>query len=147
MMKKATEMVLNDLGTRSLTHWVTEPCGKVAPGDCVEHSDPKNVDCPDCLAEFARLRKGRELPQVSPAQKPTLTMNFFDALREVVKGKKITKLEWNDREFYIALFFTERLSNDTPAGRYLCIRKPGSITQPICVSDGDLLGTDWIVIE
>lgn len=58
--KGVSSRVLNDLGTKCLTHWVDEPCHKVAPGDIVSDT-VADVDCPDCLAEFARLRKGREL--------------------------------------------------------------------------------------
>lgn len=66
-------------------------------------------------------------------QEPT-TMDFFDALREVFAGKKITKIEWDNEN----IFGYMRMS-------YLMIHKDDKdfIWQ---VSDGDMSGTDWIVL-
>ena len=53
--------------------------------------------------------KGFKMPQsptptaiASTSQSPTPpgTMNFPDAMREIINGNKITKLEWGDDQFY-----------------------------------------------
>jgi hypothetical protein len=62
-------------------------------------------------------------------------MDFPDALRKVIDGKKITKLEWNDPKIYLFL-----------DGGRLRMMKENTLFDLI-VSDGDLLGTDWVIVE
>ena len=62
------------------------------------------------------------------------TMTFPEALAEVIKGKHITKLEWDDEGTYLYL-------QDT-----LCIHFSNSKDTPLIVSDGDMIGMDWIVV-
>lgn len=50
---------LNDLGLPSLMHWMTEPCGAVAPGDCTT-DQAAQVDCKGCLRWFSDLRQKQQ---------------------------------------------------------------------------------------
>lgn len=83
----------------------------------------------------------------SPVQRSVATMDFADAMREVAKDKKVTKEEWGNPDIYVALFFMKQINPDTPDGRYLCIRKADGTVHTLVVSDGDMLGEDWTVIE
>lgn len=60
------------------------------------------------------------------------TMDFPNALREIMQGKLITKLEWNNPEVYITLH------NNT-----LMIRRD-SVLRPLLITDGDLFGEDYV---
>jgi len=75
-------------------------------------------------------------PRVKPvelgAQK---MMDFPDAIREVIAGKKIYKAEWENKEFYGFL-----------NGNVLSIHKPDGKNYQWVINDGDLMGNDWIVI-
>lgn len=64
----------------------------------------------------------------------SITMSFPDAMREVIKGKKVRRLEWPDEDHgvlkdgWLSIFTN---------GRYHVWK----------VSDGDMLDTqDWIVV-
>lgn len=63
-------------------------------------------------------------------------MTFPEAIKEVIGGKKIHKLEWEDKEFYGFL-----------NGQFLSLHKPDGKNYQWIVNDGDLFGNDWIVIE
>jgi len=63
------------------------------------------------------------------------TMDFPEAIRAVIEGKKITKLEWNDEEIYGVL-------NDN----ILMLHKKDRIMYKWMLSDGDLFGEDWVVV-
>ncbi len=62
-------------------------------------------------------------------------MNFSTAIREVIDGKKITRLEWKDKNIYGFL-----------KDGYLSLHKIDDKIYQWVVSDGDLLGNDWIVV-
>lgn len=73
-----------------------------------------------------------------PSKKKELKkMSFPEALLEVIKGKKITKLEWDNSETYV---YT--------AEGFLCIHYKGD-EQPhsLLVKVEDLTGLDWILIN
>ena len=74
------------------------------------------------------------LPQVNLESIPKLT--FPEAIKAVIDGKKITKLEWNDKSI------TGFLGTDG----HLKINLPDKLNDWI-LSDGDLNGTDYIVVE
>lgn len=61
-------------------------------------------------------------------------MNFFDALRAVVQGFRITKLEWKDDRVVVFL-------NGT-----LKIKKPDGV-HDLIISDGDMFGEDWVIVR
>lgn len=62
------------------------------------------------------------------------TMDFIEAVRQISKGRKVTRLEWEDKEVY-------GVSRDG----YLVIHRDGRDHQWV-VSDGDLYAEDWVVI-
>lgn len=70
-------------------------------------------------------------PKVAEAKE----MDFFDALRLVADGKRITRKEWNEPSTYVAM-----------RDGFLCIVRLGQVDR-LLVSDGDLLGTDWFVVR
>ena len=86
----------------------------------------------------------RELPIIegmSPTpQKAAVEMDFPDALREVIAGKKITKLEWCNKEVVVVL---EKLSDNK---EYLLLYKDDGKPYKLILTDGDLKGEDWVVI-
>jgi len=66
-------------------------------------------------------------------------MNFGEALEEVVKGKHVTKMEWKRPSEYILL-------KDGFLSIYRTGEKSGEFHR-LMVSHGDLIGTDWQIIE
>lgn len=63
------------------------------------------------------------------------TMDFPSALKEIIKGGKIHKLEWGDKGHYGFL-----------NGGILSLHKPDGKNYHWIISDGDLMGEDWIII-
>lgn len=63
------------------------------------------------------------------------TMDFPEAIQEVINGRKVTKLEWDDPTIYVYL-----------TGGFLSIRKEDGLHR-LLLSDGDLLGTDWVTAD
>ena len=63
-------------------------------------------------------------------------MDFPDAIRKVIAGKKIHRLEWSDKEYYIFL-----------NGDLLSIHKPDGNNYKIILNEGDLIGIDWVVLD
>ncbi len=64
-------------------------------------------------------------------------LDFFEALREVSLNKCITKLEWNEPNCYLKLV----------DGRLVIYKPDTKLFHPLIVSDGDMAGEDWIVID
>lgn len=62
-------------------------------------------------------------------------LNFFDALKAVLDNKRITKAEWENKEIYGWL--------DTDV---LKIHMQDNKDHNWIISEGDLIGTDWIVL-
>lgn len=75
-----------------------------------------------------------EAPSSSPVPKKRELLDFPDAVRKIIEGKKVTKEEWNDEKKYGHL-----------AHGFLCIHTDEDHTWN--VNDGDLLGKDYYVIE
>jgi hypothetical protein len=68
------------------------------------------------------------------------TIDFYAALKAVADGKKITKLEWGDERIYGLLRFS-----------VLMIYKPAENPRDSrfydwIINDGDIAGTDWVII-
>ena len=61
-------------------------------------------------------------------------LNFYDAIREVQNKKRLTRVQWDDKDIYIFL-------ND----QHLSIHIGGKDSQLI-VSLGDMEGLDWYVL-
>ena len=75
----------------------------------------------------------------SPMPGARVTMDFPDALRKVMQGQRITKLEWQDRDAYGLMkdgVLKLHKGGDTDDMFYAWI-----------INDGDLLGTDWIALN
>lgn len=71
---------------------------------------------------------------------PSVTkMTFDQAVRKMIDGKKIHRLEWGDRRIYYLL--KDGLVSIHKAG------EDEETTHPVILNDGDLLGTDWIVLS
>lgn len=60
-------------------------------------------------------------------------MDFFDALRQVYQGRRLTRLEWGNPDTYILL-----------RDGFLCIHQDNKFSR-LLVSDGDMGGDDWII--
>jgi hypothetical protein len=69
------------------------------------------------------------LKKISP------TMTFPDAMAEVIKGKKVTREEWQNNDIYGVL-----------KDGLLQIKMGGQLKRWI-ISDGDMLNNDWKVID
>lgn len=77
-----------------------------------------------------------ELSAASPILKARKEVDFPEAMRAVIAGNKVSKLEWGDDEVYGLL-----------KDGFLKLHKgDGSFHQWI-ISDGDLLGLDWVIIR
>ena len=79
-------------------------------------------------------------PTQSPvAPRPTViaTMTFPEAMQAIIEGQIITKMEWGDPEIRCHLM-----------NGLLCIFRHDTDNQwhPWSISDGDMAGTDWIVV-
>ncbi len=72
------------------------------------------------------------LPSSAP---PEDTMDFSEAIREIIKGEHVTKIEWNNKDTYIYLRETLR------------IHFSDGKDVDLIVSDGDMLGMDWIITQ
>jgi len=72
-------------------------------------------------------------PVIDPVGKGT--MDFFNALKMVLAGEKIHKLEWEDKGFYGYL-------KDT----LLTLHKPAGTDAYWAITDGDMVGEDYIVL-
>lgn len=67
----------------------------------------------------------------------TITMSFYDALREVVEnGKRMTKLEWGNEKSYMFL-----------KDEKLKIALGDGTAHDFILRDADILGMDWIPVS
>lgn len=74
------------------------------------------------------------IPVVSIEDLDQVEMTFSEAMDEVINGKVITKIEWKNRDIFCLL-----------KSGILQIHIDGQFKNWI-ISDGDMLGTDWIVL-
>lgn len=89
-----------------------------------------------------------DTPQFSPSSdpnKPTL-MDFSSAIKQVLEGKRVTRLEWGNPEIYLLMFMWGNISPQQPAGKYLSIHHADGSVNPLIINDGDMLGDDWVVV-
>ncbi len=75
------------------------------------------------------------LPQAKPTVTTQATMDFFEAMKKVAEGKKIHRLDWENKEFYGFL-----------NGGILSLHKPDGKNYQWVVNDGDIAGTDYIIL-
>ena len=71
-------------------------------------------------------------PQTSPVK---TEMDFPTAIAEVIVGKKITKKEWSDPAIYGIL-----------KDGFLMLHKADDKLYQWVISEGDLLGTDYVIV-
>ena len=78
------------------------------------------------------------MTKVSPKPLPSkkVTVDFPKAIAEVIKGKKITRLEWGNKKEYGFL-----------NADILSLHKSDGKNYQWIVNDGDLLAKDWVVIN
>jgi hypothetical protein len=91
--------------------------------DETSHSPTKNKDV------------SPELPKISSSTINIQSFDFSRALDLIVDGRKVHKLEWQDQEYYGVL-------HDAT----LMLHKPDGKLYAWIISEGDLIGTDFIVI-
>lgn len=74
------------------------------------------------------------LPKAEKSKKPE-TISFSQAMSEIIAGRKVHKLEWGDKNYYGFL-----------NGEWLSLHKPDGKNYKWTVSQGDMMGNDYIVI-
>ena len=75
--------------------------------------------------------------QVSKPEEAQILLSFPKAIEQVIYGKKITKISWEDKSFFISLH-----------DKMLTLYKPeDNLHHPWTISEEDLIGEDWIVIN
>lgn len=63
-------------------------------------------------------------------------MDFAQALQAITKGKKITKLEWQDARIYGHMIDAK-----------LYLHQLDGINYVWQVSEGDIIGTDYVIVD
>ena len=63
-------------------------------------------------------------------------IDFYEAIKAIVEGKKVTKLEWGNREIYGVL-----------DNAVLKLHKVDGKLYSWLLNDGDINGTDYVVIS
>ena len=74
-------------------------------------------------------------PVILKPENKSKMMDFPDAIREVIAGYKITRLEWDDPTSYGLL-----------KDGFLQINLKGKLFRWM-VNDGDMLAEDWVTIQ
>lgn len=62
------------------------------------------------------------------------TMDFPDAMRQIIQGKKVARISWGNADYGVM------------EKEWLCIFTKGEL-HTWSVSQGDLEGQDWVVVE
>lgn len=74
-------------------------------------------------------------PTPQKAKDAKILLTFYEALEEVMKGKKITRVEWKNKDTY-GLLVNGHLSLHMNRETYDWI-----------VTDGDMTATDWFILS
>lgn len=69
-----------------------------------------------------------------PIKKDESELDFYEALRQIMMGKSVTKLEWNNRSVYGIL----------KDGRLTLHRDDKD--HDWLLTDGDIYGDDWVIL-
>ncbi len=85
--------------------------------------------------EKVEEKSASPLPPKKEAKPDEVKMDFYDAMKELVGGKKIHKLEWADKNFFGEL-----------KDGLVKLHKPDGKYYDWIISDGDLKGEDWVII-
>ena len=75
------------------------------------------------------------VPEKKEAPKET-PVDFPEAIRAVIEGHRITKLEWGNKNIYGFL-----------KDSWLMLHRGDGTDHQWLVNDGDLFGQDWIIIR
>ena len=67
----------------------------------------------------------------------TRPMNFSEAIREILKGRNVTKLEWKNRK-YIAFLYKEDAT--------LVLQDPDGQMHSWILSEGDMISKDYVMV-
>lgn len=79
----------------------------------------------------------KKVASTSPTVKPPATVGFGEIVQPLLDGKRVTKLEWNNRDIYLVL-----------RDGHLKIHKADTnMLHDLIVTDGDLAGLDYVVLE
>lgn len=81
-------------------------------------------------------RKGvSDMPALTPIpQSKAMTMNFPDAIKKIMQGKRVTRISWANKDYCLV------------KNGWLTINTKGRFHTWL-VSEGDLDGNDWIIIS
>ena len=63
-------------------------------------------------------------------------MDFPSAIQKVIKGYKVTKLEWKNPAVFVFIY-----------DEYLTITKEDGNMAQLILREADLVGTDWVIVE
>lgn len=74
-------------------------------------------------------------PVIKKPQQGQVLLSFSEIVSPLLEGKKITKLEWNNDNIYGCLVNSE-----------LMLHKDDNIFYKWILNDGDLKGTDFVVL-
>lgn len=102
------------------------------------------LDAQQNLGEGETLSGATFSPSSSPVNTPG--MNFPAAIQQVMKGHRVTRLEWENPEIWLIMFYWGALNPKQPAGKYLSIHHADGAMNPLVIGDGDLMGDDWVVV-
>ena len=83
------------------------------------------------------IQEGEVIPTLTPLPKvqgKAMTMDFPDAIREIIKGNKIARLSWVNADY------------GSLKDGWLVIFTRGDF-HTWSVSDGDMEGQDWVVVK
>jgi hypothetical protein len=75
------------------------------------------------------------MPGIKLDKRRILALDFPAAIKAVIEGKRITRIDWKDKNVY-----GHRLDER------LMIRTKDGQNHPWIISDGDLLSTDWEIV-
>ena len=70
-----------------------------------------------------------------PKTKPKIELEFTEAIKELLTGKSITKLEWGSKKYHALL-----------KDKHLMLHKPDGKYYNWILSEGDLRGDDYVVL-
>lgn len=84
----------------------------------------------------------------SPSSQPSTSpgMDFGTALKQVLRGQPVTRLEWENPSIYLLLYRCRVPNFGVEDGNYLSIHRADGTVGPLFVSDSDLRADDWIVV-
>lgn len=113
-------------------------------GTCEKIADEEGHFC-GCGCEFP---PEPHFATFSPSSQPSTSpgMDFPTAMKQVIKGQRVTRLEWENPDIWLMMFYWGQINPKVQAGKYLSIHHADGAVSPLYIGDGDLLADDWIVV-